>query len=268
MPTAPETFALEVTMSGLCVFLPKPAKMHVLIVGGGSGHGTGHAMERHYPRVFYDAAYDNPDASVLPTGAAYSAVSLEDRVLDLATPQAPRGTVSGLPKFLLDLSPFTPVLPDPETEKIPNLGARVTLPPGTADCPDPQGAWELRWGGLTSRLERVAWHVVWTTSGMDGTSLSWRLDSLNDFPGQPLRPLYPKGGSIKLLVSHVPRAESKPGPLHRGIPPLEETPMPHFHAFRDLFDFPTSTPWPEMVFIGPREIVNSTAYTCVPSGGH
>jgi hypothetical protein len=268
MPTTPDTFTLEVTISGLCVFLPKAAKMHVLIVGGG-GHDGGHAMERHYPRVFYDAAYDNPDSSVLAVGAGYSAVSLEDRVLDLATAQAPGGTVEGIPKLLLDLSAFTPVLPDPETAKIPNLGARVTLPPGTAVCPDPQGAWELRLQGKkTQVLDRVAWHVVWTTTGMDGTSLSWRLDSLNDFPGQPLRPLYPKGGYIKLLVSHVPLAESKPGPLHRGIPPLEGTPMPHFHAFRDLFDLPASSPWPEMVFVGPREIVNSTAYTCVPSGGH
>ncbi|SRR5712692_141128 len=267
MPTTPETFTLEVTISGLCVFLPRPTKMHVLMPGGGSGHGSAHAMERHYPRVFYDAAYDNPDPGALPTGAAYSAVSLEDRVLDFATPQAPRGTVSGLPKLLLDLSSFTPELPDPETGKIRNLGARVTLPPGTAECPDPQGAWELSWGGMTTRLERVAWHVVWTTTGMDGTSLFWRLESLNDVPGQPLRPLYPKAGYIKLLVSHVPRAESKPGPLHRGIPPLEGTPMPHFRAFADLYDSPPS-PWPEMVFIGPREIVNSTAYACVPSGGH
>jgi len=268
MPTTTDTFTLEVTISGLCVFLPKGSKMHVLMAGGGSGHGNGHAMERHYPRVFYDAAYDNPDPGVLPTGAAYSAISLEDRVLDLATPQAPGGTVNGLPIYLLDLSPFTPPLPDPQVATIPNLCARVTLPPGTGECPDPQGAWELRLGGMTQVLERVGWHVVWTTAGMDGTSLSWRLDSLTDLPGHPLRPLYPKAGYVRLLVSNVPLAESKPGPLHRGIPPLEGTPMPHFHAFRDLFGLPPSSAWPDMVFVGPRVKVNSTAYSCVPSGGH
>jgi hypothetical protein len=267
MPPTSDSFTLEVTISGLCVFLPKPTKMHVLVVGG-SGNGGGHAMERHYPRIFYDAAYDSPDPDVPATGAAYSAISLEDRVLDLATPQAPGGTVSGLPQYLLDLSDFTPVLPDPESATIPNLAARLALPPGTGVCPDPQGAWELQSGGTTTQvLDQVGWYVVWTTQGMTGNSLSWRLDSLTDFPGQPLRPLYPKAGYVRLLVSNVQLAESRPGPLHRGIPPQEGTPMPHFHAFRYVFD-PLPATWPEMVFVGPRQPVNSTAYSCVPSGGH
>ena len=269
MPTkTPDTFTLEVTISGLCVLLPKLTKLHVLMVAPMSGHGgNGHRMERHYPRVFYDAAYDNSDAGVLPAGNAYSAVSLENRVLDLSGPQAPGGTVGELHPLIVDLTPFAPHnLPDPDVERVPNLASRVTLPPGSWDCPDPQGAWELRLHGMSKVLEKVAWYVVWTIEGMEGTALSWRLDGLNGFPGQPLKPIYPKGGFIKLLVSHVPNPESKPGPLHRGIPPLEGTPMPHFQAFRDLYDF--DGPWPDMVFIGPREIVNSTAYTCVPGGGH
>ena len=211
MPPTPDTFTLEVTISGLCLLLPKSAKMHVLMTASTAGHG-GHGGERHYPRVFYDAAYDSADPAVLPTGTAYSAVSLDDRILDLATPQAPRGAVDRLPDLVVDLLDFAPHnLPDPEKEKVPNLGARLTLPPGIADCPDPQGAWEIRFQGRTTRLEKVAWHVVWTTAGMKGTSLSWRLDALNGFPGQPLAPLYPKAGFIKLLLSHVPLAESMPG---------------------------------------------------------
>ena len=267
MPSpTPDPFTLEVTISGLCLLLAKPTKLHVLMAASTPGHG-GHAHERHYPRVFYDAAYDSADPKVLPTGTAYSGVSLEDRVLDLATPQAPGGTVEHLRDPIVNLTPFQPhVLPDPEEVKIPNLGARLSLPPGTLDCPDPQGAWEIRFQGQTTRLDKVAWHVVWTTAGMKGASLSWRLEGLNGFPGQPLNPLYPKAGWIKLLVSHVPLAESKPGPLHRGIPPAEGTPMPHFMAFMDLYGY--SGPWPDLVFVGPRQRVNSTAYNCVPSGPH
>jgi hypothetical protein len=267
MPSMPpDTFTLEVTISGLCLLQPRSTKLHVLMAASTTAHG-GHGVERHYPRVFYDAAYDSADPNVLPIGRAYSAVSLEDRVLDLATPQAPGGTVHDLPDLVVNLDPFAPhPLPDPEKEPVPNLAARVTLPPGTANCPNPQGAWELKHQGFTKVLDRVAWHVVWTIEGMDGNSLSWRLDGLNGFPGQPLRPLYAKAGFIKLLISHVPLAESKPGPLHQGIPPAEGTPMPHFMAFRDLYDWKGA--WPDMLFIGPRQPVNSTAYNCVPSGGH
>jgi hypothetical protein len=260
----PDTFTLEVTVSGLCVLLPRPSKMHVLMVCDCEHDGN---MEPHYPRVYYDAAYDSPGPSVLPIGTAYSAIALEKRILDLATAQAPGGTVSGLPDYLLDLSNFTPPLPDPETDEVPNLCARVTLPPGIGVCPNPQGAWELRWGKYSSTLDLVGWHVVWTTTGMKGSSLTWRLDGLNGFPGMPLTPLYPKQGYVRLLVSNVILKESLPGPLHQGIPPAEGTPMPHFHAFSCLFPNPPS-PWPEMVFMGPRQPVNSTAYSCVPSGGH
>ena len=263
-----DTFTLEVTVSGLCVFLPRPTMMHVLMVSGtthGDGNGNGHMMERHYPRVFYDAAYDNPDPNVIPTGAAYSAVALDDRILDLATPQAPGGTVSGLPDYLLDLSFLTPPLPDPD--QIPNLNALLTLPPGVGVCPNPQGAWELRLGPLDTVYDQVGWYVVWTISGMQGNSLSWQLDSLTALPGLPLRPLYPKAGYIRMLASNVPLSESQPGPLYEGIPPAEGTPMPHFAAFRDVF-VPYPTAWPDMVYIGPRQPVHSTAYSCVPSGGH
>lgn len=70
---------------------------------------------------------------------------------------------------------------------------------------------------------------------------------------------------ISLLISNTVRRESS-HELQGGPAPTPKTPMPHFHAFADLYDKPG--PWPDLIYEGPPAGPGGTPYTCLPSGGH
>jgi hypothetical protein len=256
------SFNLEVTITGLCVFRVRPADdaMDVLMVAAG-----GHA--RHYPRVFYNAAYDNPNP--VPLGSTQRRISLEDTVLDLSTFAGQGGVLGPIPD-LVDLDFVTP-LTDAEVLAAPSglagLACRVTLPRGFVSSPNPSGPWDLQVKGKpTQRYTDAAWHVVWTVSGITATELRWELDGLRDPYGQQLVPLYPKNGKIKLLISNVVLAESKPA-LMAGVRPAKGTPMTHFDAYHLLYT--KEKPWPaELIYDGlPAPLGSGAPYSCLPSGG-
>jgi hypothetical protein len=270
----PGTFNLEVTVTGLCLFLPRgdKGKMHVLMVAPVIDPSEGaEATEPHYPRVFYDAALDsqvNPDQF-------WRAVPLESSILDLSgfPGQGVPASIPEIPEipYLVDVRDYAPApLPDPEAipNPIPNLACRLTLPRGWVTTPSPSEPWELQGPpGQNKSLGFAAWYVVWTVPCVPGSELSWKLDSLRpNYPVEPLAPLHPdKDGMIRLLVSNAVRKES----THRLLPaprPNRGTPMPHFRAFRDVY--PGRPPWPKLVYTGsPADGPGATPYTCLPSGG-
>lgn len=266
------SFNLEVTITGLCVFRPEPAPpaaakvMDVLMLELASPH------PRHYPRVFYDAAYD----SSTPAGTAWRRIALDDAVLDLSGFAGPGGSVGPITD-LVDTGALAggQTLPQRADEKnnqgkVLFLACRVTLPPGSAASPSPTGPWELQQKGppptTLKTLPKAAWHVVWTVTGIPTDQLDWELRGLRDAEGQPLVPLHPippKKGKIKLLISNVVREESKPQ-LLKGVAPATGKPMPHFDAYQHIYGAPG--PWPELVYMG-NPAPPGSGYSCLPSGG-
>jgi hypothetical protein len=253
------SFDLEVTITGLCVFRPREAEavMDVLMIEAPANH------ERHYPRVFYNAAYDSP---MVPLGPDSRRISLEGSVLDLSGVDGQGGALPAMPD-LVDLKPFTTALTDAAVlAGPPGVGCRVSLPPGLPTSPNPSGPWELQEAAKTTLLPKRAWHVVWTISGINGPELNWQLQGLGDPYGQLLVPLYPKNGKIKLLVSNVVENESKPMLLN-AVQPAKDTPMPHFDAYQALYGTPN--PWPKLIYKGPPALAGAgNPYSCLPSGGH
>jgi hypothetical protein len=266
------TFDLEITITGLCLFLEAPSKMHVLMV---RPRGN---VERHYPRVFYDAAHD----SGISAGTLYRVVPLEGTILDLSglTPPGPIPPISAIPK-LLDVSKYTThKLKDPVLFPPPNLACRLSLPAGSPQTPDRVGPWKLT--ATTNPTVPVvtqteaAWKVVWTVSGIQGNAMNWQLNpSVPGTPVELLPPLQPItiGGNkvIRLTISNVVRGESYHEPP-KCVAPNTNAKLTHFHAFRDLYA--NSGSWPDLIYTGttppvcPPSGPSGTPYTCLPSGGH
>ncbi|HEY8106718.1 MAG TPA: hypothetical protein VIE46_11480, partial [Gemmatimonadales bacterium] len=201
-PAGPEprpgatSFDLEIKVTGLCMLVPAPSKMHVLMVAPAKDDAD---YEPHYPRVFYDAAHDCQVAR----GKYWRAVPLERMVLDLSGFPSGDSGFGSIPdiseiKNLVDLRPYTPTLGDVEATTPHNLGARLTLPPGLVDTPDPRGPWKLVAPSppQTTDLPLAAWYVVWTVKGIVGSELPWTLAPFKDdhVTPEPLAPLKPIGG--------------------------------------------------------------------------
>jgi len=270
----PPPFDLEITITGLCLFLAAPKKMHVLMVAPVGN--AAQPVERHYPRVFYDAAYD----SGIGAGTLYRVVPLEGTILDLSglQVQTPAPAISAIPD-LVDVSNYADHgLGDPETNPPPNLACRVSLPPGKVQTPDMVGPWNL--SAMTTpagkaipaaTLKQAVWKVVWTVSVQD-TALNWQLKPLvANTPVEMLPKLQPinVGGSkvIRLTISNVVRGESFHQPP-MCVAPNTNANLTHFHAFGDLYG---ATAWPDLTYTGTAPTPcppSGTPYTCLPSGGH
>jgi hypothetical protein len=268
----PPPFNLEITITGLCLFKAGQSKMHVLMVAPLVAPGGN--MERHYPRVFYDAAYD----SGINPGTLYRVVPLEGTILDLSGLQlqapGPTPDISKI-QYLVDVSKYAAnTLPDPETAQVPNLACRVSLPPGSPQTPNPVGPWNLSAAGpiQAATLTKAAWKVVWTVSGIQDTQLNWQLKPLSaGTPVEALPPLQPKtvqgNRLIRLTISNVVREESSHQPA-TCIAPNTNANLTHFRAFGDLYG---ATAWPDLTYTGPPPPPcppTGTPYTCLPSGGH
>ena len=275
-------FDLEVSMTGLCVFVPdaKNPQMHVLMVepmgqhGGGGGHGGGTGTDRHYPRIYYDAAHDD---STVARGKFWRVVPLDRAILDLSSygsSGTKGGTLSDIP-ILVDITQDVQRLPDPTKTPQKGLVCRLTLPLATKiDSPKAKGGWELRRSPQTRKMPKAAWIVVWTIANVGKTDLAL---APKPFTGEtrptlPLRPLRPiKDGNrkvVRLLVSNVVSKESGP-PQGAVVPsPAKAGRMPHFEAYGEFYSSAGSVPipWPELHYTGVTA-KRGTPYSCLPSGG-
>jgi hypothetical protein len=265
-------FNLEITITGLCMFVPRSeSRMDVLMVaaGGGMGGCRCGCMQRHYARVFYDAAYNSDDPNALPGECV--GIALEDRLLDLTQLGGNGETVKPL-RNLVDVGAIVGKSVSSDLNAIPSLAACVALPPGFVAYSLPYGPWELYAPGAGVNTLLLPYYVVWTIEGIDDTELRWELRGLGGLPDQPLAPLYPKrgqaGNAIKLTACNVTKSHANCNVVgDPGSPPPPNYPMDHFEAFYDLYDWDGFRPVP---IYAPKQsgASKSTAYTCVPSGGH
>jgi hypothetical protein len=268
-PQAPDTAQKSRTpYPGQTAYTPEATQLVLLVAPDPKGD-----MERHYPRVYYDAKYD----CQVEAGKFWRTVPLEGTVLDLSPFTGREREIPEIPD-LLNISPFTTRrLPDPRGQNPRNLACRITLPPGEARDGFPTHMWEVRRDSTTlARLKTVASRVVWTVHGIPGTELPFRLRPLETDKdkakcgaavcGEPLPPLKPSGGKIELYISNVPLYElgHEPG-THPGPVPCNFR-MPHFEAFFQLYDEPG--PWPALYNVEHCPGPQGTPYTCLPSGGH
>jgi hypothetical protein len=250
---------LNIDYVGMCLYVDDtkntPPLFHVLLLApdldpaavGPEAHGTGHAgcaTDRHHPRIFYDTAYDDPDAQRL-TGE-HTSISLEDKILDLShipgtldpnlkeVPNISEVAKSTVPRFRVELDPG------------PLVTARVTVAAGGGTPLDFKGPWEIEPPYLA---ENIAHKVRWTVQVPDehlkeGRRLEWKLLGLNARGGQPLTPLYAMDGEINLRVMNVTRDELFPEDIPTGTAPQPGVRMSHFQPFYAVLERPASRPVP------------------------
>jgi len=112
---------------------------------------------------------------------------------------------------------------------------------------------------------------VWTIRGIKGSELGWKLDPLstpaNGSP-EPLAPLKPVNGKIKLLISNVRLEETghQIPDLETAQPPDCGTELQDFQMFRHLYG--VGGPWHKLVNREKCPGPKGKPYTCLPSGGH
>jgi hypothetical protein len=198
--------------------------------GGNGGHAGHDPVDRHFPRVFYDTAYDQPNQQQLTT--AFNCVSLEDKVLDLTRF---RGTLDTQRLEVPDVSTLagSTVIPTLLGDAPDLPMGRVSLADGTGTSMIAEGPWEL---DPASPTVNIAHKVGWTLK-VGGDLLEWGLLGLNGLGGHPLPPLHPVGGEITLKVKNVMRGELFPGDA-KGSPPKKGDRMAHFDPFFDALVSP------------------------------
>ncbi|MGH7517283.1 MAG: hypothetical protein ACREOC_07415 [Gemmatimonadales bacterium] len=271
-------FDLEITITGLCVFVPDPAQkqVHVLMVEPGPHHGAAH---RHYPRLFYDAAHDS---SAKPK-KFWRVVPLDRTVLDLSGVGGGGkygGKLSDI-KNLVDISQDVQPMPKPADTPKDGLSCLVTLPLATKkiESPNAKGKWELRGKKGTKTMDEAAWLIEWIVEGSAGSDLALQLqaftgETIPTFPRQPLNSIEDGNRQvIRIHLSNVVLRESAPPNMLLQPFPESQGKMPHFDAYRDFYKQAGSTtdPWPELVYTGPvfseTGRGRGTQYSCLPSGG-
>jgi len=278
MESSPE-FNLEVTVTGLCLLLPRDEtkKLHVLMAK--PGHGMPHEPLLHY------------DENLPP-------VELHGMRLDLTGCKGTKGTLTipdirQIPEIAdvdqilsdaLDAGAYTPLPKDPEKAEIPHLAAHVVLPPGKKqpfsppDTGGPVGPWATNKGKKLTTDLRLAWYFVWEVRGIPipkpGYELPWtwgRLSKSGAEASKKLPQIRPEpGGWVKLVVSNLPPGEYAGSRPPAGKDPGKGHPMQHFRGFYGLYGLdPVDPNLPDLIFKGGKVLAAvGTAYNCATSGGH
>lgn len=245
-------FKLRVTFTGMCLFVPEPAKncLHVLLLAPDEppmvGRTASMKMERHFPRLFYNAAHDQPGTTDLSTD--YRCISLEDKELDLTSVPGLRSSLTP-PASVADLTPFVSELEQTwiQADAPPKIAGHVILPATSASAPPAcvSGPWSLG-GDVQMDAYRVAWDL--DSIALDQYQLEWELAGLRGTGDEPLVPLHelqmPFGPGIELRVKNVVRSESTYGNPPIPPAPIAHTAAPHFAAYYDLF----GKPGPDLTF--------------------
>lgn len=247
---------LNIDFVGLCLYVDEPSqtapRLHVLLlapdldpgamssVGHGGGHGQ-HAISRHHPRIFYDSAYDTPDSTGL--SGSFNSIALDDKALDLSRfggiLDASFGSVPDLTAVTGKKIARKRIGPAPGNL----ISARVSLASGSGTPTIAEGPWELGPIKETAIAHKLRWTMDIDSAQLSKGALAWELKGLNKRGGQPLRPLYPVGGTIDLWVMNVVRDELFPADKP-GDPPQNGEPMAHFAPFYAALKSPAPGPLP------------------------
>lgn len=230
-------FELRIRITGLSLFLPKPRAMHVLMV-------KPKQHETHHPRVWYDEAHEDNNATTLSGMNRRKDLPKE---LDWSGLTVIGGSVQPLGKRV-------PNIADASGKEL-NLGtiqhitSHLTLPPGERTFRLAPPIWE--WLGKHERIaQEVVWHVTVNQASLPGAG--------------SLPTLYPIAGEIRLFMSNViDRDSTFPPPLGR-MPALNSA-MAHFDAFYDLYEPPAFGGDRPAPIFKPSGL--STSYSCLPSQG-
>lgn len=265
-----ETYTLNITFTGLCLFVPEPAgadqnigTMTVLMPMLGAQHH--HGMDRHVPVLGFDTAHAVATPADRIRGA-HAYVSMSNLQLIHMGSEA---NLSLCPE-MVNLAEVTrrPVEADhlgPDTTT--RLVSRVRLGAGRINAVARGVCWE--WG--QGRIRSIAHKVQWTIDGIPGTDLKLRLLGLHSGTAVQVPILYPINGAINLFVHHVPQGDLLPEPENHHEPQSGAEPH-HFAAFYNLFGAdppmrlpryagkscsPSTTPCTEIPEIG------ASAFTCM-----
>jgi hypothetical protein len=258
-------FNLEITFTGLCLFLSKQEKVHVLMLQS--------QQHPHLAHLRYDPGYLTSGGTLGAgnTGTVDLANDVPGRKLKLDKYTGSTGSTI-LPPTIVDISPVaTPPLGDDPPLK-PKISAIVTLPPGTGSTYHDRGPWEadLKSGGKHT-YDLAAWNLIWTVPDIPDAVLT--LDKAG--PGNADLVLYPKDDSmkegkwVKLLAYNLPNPITKL-PRVPPRPPCDPTGTYYCSHFPDLWGeyAPPAGSLKWLDACDSRGLrMDTTAYSCVPGKG-
>lgn len=216
-----ESFDLRIEFYGLALYVPEGTeRMHVLLpVHGAMADGKG----RHYARLVYDTAYENPASTQL--ARTFKFVDVERRVLELLN----------LSNALLDVTVTSEIFDLSEIADgvDPALVTGAPTDPVMSRVTMNQGALtKYQLGALYNLVgptRRMASRSEWTIRGIPGDTLALA-DFLSGPPGNTqVPPLHPIGQTIHVTIYNALAADMPPeGDFNPGPAPH---PSHHFHAY-------------------------------------
>ncbi|HET7460010.1 MAG TPA: hypothetical protein VFJ82_02135 [Longimicrobium sp.] len=233
-------FVLEVNVTGLCLFVAEPDRMHVLMPDTRPGGGAHHpGIDTHEAVVKYDRVYEGGAPGIepkpigdlgidlTPTGHQPGAAPLPTQVVDLF-----HVVMKHIPRTHLGPTPTKPDVVEPGT-----LLTRITLPGSFQASPVLGARWNL--GALTDveMTPRVTWRTMVTDDHLTWTQRPLRSPHTTPVERPRLRP--PPGQPLVLTFAHVPPNEGHDVP-HA---PFEAV---HFRALYDLFPLQGQGPVPQL----------------------
>jgi hypothetical protein len=216
-----ESFDLRIEFYGLALYVPQGTeRMHVLLpVHGAMADGKG----RHFARLVYDTAYENPASTQL--ARTFKFVDVERRVLELLDlSDAPLDVT--ITSEIFDLGEIADgvdpaLVTGPPTDPVMS---RVTMNRGALTRYQLGALYNL-----AGPRRRMASRSEWTIRGIPGDTLALA-DFLSGPAGEtPVPPLHPIGQTIHVTIYNALAADMPPeGDFNPGPAPH---PSHHFHAY-------------------------------------
>lgn len=230
------SFDLEISITGLCLFVPDGKRLHVLLMN--------HHHARHHARLIYDKVYEqNPTDQVLRCqpldGFALILENLGNVIeqdVELPPEIVKLHEISGackVPRRYLEGGPQ------------PEVSARITLGSGGFAGIGPKARWKVTERPIAGKWTgEITTTVKWTISGIEGDQLrdQWRfLDLATGQDGFKL-PLYPDADSGVIRIEIYNSLPEDLPPVTRTRWPEREDRAEHFESYFSVCGAPPVVP--------------------------
>lgn len=218
------TFDLEISITGLCLFVPDGKRLHVLLMN--------HHHAKHHARLIYDKVHEK-----IPSDRVLQCRPLEGYALILENlGDVIRNDVT-LPPEIIDLDKISGGCKVPrkylEGGSYPEVAGRITLGAGRFDGILHRAKWEIRERPAKGWTGELATTVRWKISGITEDELrnQFRFIELATKNDQFRLPLHPAGNSSRIEIEIYNSLLKDLPPVTREDWPTAGAPAEHFEVF-------------------------------------